>query len=618
MGKSMLEDATEPVSVAEKSSSPRSQIEIPLPDGYLSMLLAALFSAVIPWALIVTTCIAVYFSTANNAWMTDTKWTDALALGCSIWALAYGSPIPLGSGSEAFTISLVPLGISFLMVYIGAGMSRRLLGKHRESIFYFILNYVIVVGLLSMVTDLPNSRVQLLLGALVVSFCAGLFALRKDSVIQRRDVSLGRRGLKNRVQDRLHTGLERQKQKWQTLKLKFRHLDYAYRDDLRKRNIGVDRDEFVYDGPKYSWSIPGWMISGIRLGWYIFGVLMTGATLLLLLQIKLHWQDFMKLHQLTGASDFGAVILFLGQLLYLPVLLIWNISWILGVGFYQGTGFYRSVFADVSGPYPVIPVFTLMPNYQPGYVILWAVVLAAIAVSVIAYLSFARVDFFYHLATVLVATVTCLALVLFLSWLSFGAIGPQNMQKWGAPPLFMTAVLLLEVFIPFILVFILLHPQSRNLFRKCFTYSYQNTRQKAAESLAKKMRSNKAARQSDAKTQAPKTVEIETGVEAEIPVKDEAGTEDLDSNKVDTEVEKDCSGKGEFQSARVKSRTEEIRESRLNNRGRVGTQDLNSAEIRAITSRWAASSGEKMFSKFRGRAEQTDTEIIDLNTEDRR
>ncbi len=58
----------------------------------------------------------------------------------------------------------------------------------------------------------------------------------------------------------------------------------------------------------------------------------------------------------------GAVVMFLVQLMYLPVLLIWGVSWFSGAGFSLGEGTLVSPFDTLVGPLPAVPILGALPQ----------------------------------------------------------------------------------------------------------------------------------------------------------------------------------------------------------------------------------------------------------------
>lgn len=131
----------------------------------------------------------------------------------------------------------------------------------------------------------------------------------------------------------------------------------------------------------------------------------------------------------------GSVLLFLLQLVLLPVAVIWAASWMSGVGFEVGSGTSVTPFETLTGPLPGLPLFGAIPNAwgELGGLAPALVVLCGVLVGVL----FARRsplrDAHWSVVVTLPILAAALAGLAFagLGMLAHGAIGPDRLAEVG-------------------------------------------------------------------------------------------------------------------------------------------------------------------------------------------
>lgn len=100
------------------------------------------------------------------------------------------------------------------------------------------------------------------------------------------------------------------------------------------------------------------------------------------LAIIVRGADVIALFQGTGVDAAGAVVMTIGQLVYLPTLVVWAAAWISGAGFALGAETAIGPIATQTGVAPAIPVLSAIPPVSGGA---WlAVALAVVAVGALA------------------------------------------------------------------------------------------------------------------------------------------------------------------------------------------------------------------------------------------
>lgn len=116
-------------------------------------------------------------------------------------------------------------------------------------------------------------------------------------------------------------------------------------------------------------------------GIMLAGLIALGA-LAVLVSIITRGVDIIGLFQSARVDVWGAVLLTLAHLAYLPTLVVWGASWIAGPGFTVGTGSSLTPVGTDTGVLPGLPILGLLPEHTQSWML--AVVLLPIAVAVIA------------------------------------------------------------------------------------------------------------------------------------------------------------------------------------------------------------------------------------------
>lgn len=439
------------------SQKTRRTLTVRIPRGITRMVAAALITSLIPWLVLLSISAGVYFSTSSNPWMTDTVWTDSLAVGASIWALGFAVPLHAGLG-QAATLSVIPLGLWIAYLWLGGHLARTFVLESRDVLWVYPFAQAIVAFLVGLVVRGSYSLGALFLWALIHGFATVIYAFYlfdRDQRPDREKPSL------RHPKERLKVTFERFTSWSQQFILRVRKPDHAYNQDLENRRLGIDRDERSWDGANSTWTVPGWVISGLRTGWQVCKLFGIVTLILVVAQVFTHLQAVKNISDLYGLSLGAGILIWLAQLLYLPTVQTWALAWVLGPGFAQGTGTIRSFTQVKAGPIPAVPILGALPNQTPGYWIPAVIVGLSLLCGYLFYTSMARVDFFSHVASFLVATLSFTVLTTWFCFLSSGSIGAGRMSVWGADPLTTAAMGLILVWIPILLVATLIHPHAR-------------------------------------------------------------------------------------------------------------------------------------------------------------
>lgn len=447
------------VDLKPKASSQKTRrtLTVRIPRGITRMVAAALLTCLIPWLIFLSVSAGVYFSTSSNPWMADTVWTDSLAVGASIWAHGFAVPLPAGLG-QAATLSVIPLGLWIAYLWLGGHLARTFVLESRAVLWFYPFAQAIVAVLVGLVVRGTYSLGALFFWALLHGFATVIYAFYlfdRDQRPDREKPSLRHPQARLKVEYERFTSWSRQ------FILRVSKPDHAYNQDLENRRLGIDRDERSWDGANSTWTVPGWVISGLRAGWKVFKLFGIVTLILVVAQVFTHFPAVKNILDLYGLSLGAGILIWLAQLLYLPTVQTWALAWILGPGFQQGTGTIRSLTEVKTGPIPAVPILGALPAQTPGYWVLALIVALSLLCGYLFYTSMARVDFFSHVASFLVATLSFTALNTWFCFLASGSIGAGRMSMWGPEPLTTAAMGFILVWIPILLVATVTHPHAR-------------------------------------------------------------------------------------------------------------------------------------------------------------
>ncbi len=535
------------------SAEQRRTFTLRIPRGITRMVAAALLTCILPWFLFLAVSAGVYFSTSANPWMADTVWTDSLAVGSSIWALGFAVPLRAGLG-QAATLSVIPLGLWISYLWLGGRIARAFVLESRAVLWVYPFAQAIVASLVGLVVRGAYSFGSLFFWALIHGFATVAYAFYLFDRDQRRN---GDKPSMLHPKARFTFDFGRFTTWGRTLILRLRQPDRGYRQDLENRRLGIDRDERSWDGANSTWTVPGWVVSGVRAGWQMFMFFGLITFILVLAQVFSHFAAVNKIYELYGVSLGAGALIWLAQLLYLPTVQTWALAWIMGPGFQQGSGTIRSLTQVKAGPIPAVPILGALPEQTPGYWVPALIVGLSLVFGYLLYTAMARVDFFSHVASFLVGTLLFTFLTVWFCFLSSGSIGAGRMSAWGVGPLTTAAMAFILVWIPILLVATVAHPRARAYlaenFFKARRASVRVSRQglAAAKEKAKELQSrNPLSAESDVKDEdeAPEAAESqaaptgETVESAEIAQTHDESDADGEATPADDESQREDEG----------------------------------------------------------------------------
>lgn len=439
------------------SQKGRRTLTVRIPRGIPRMVAAALITCIFPWIIFLAISAGVYFSTSGNPWMVDTVWTESLTVGASVWALGFGVPLSGTLGGVA-TLSVIPLGLWIAYLWLAGRLAHSFVLESKTILWAYPFAQATIATLVGLAIRGAYSLGGLFFWAFLHGLAAVAYAFYLFDRDQRPDTE---KPSLLRPKARIAADFNRFTAWSRTLIQRMRQPDRAYRQDLENRRLGIDRDERSWDGNNSTWTVPGWVVSGVRAGWQMFTFFGIVTLILVLAQVFSHITAVNKIYDLYGVSLGAGALIWLAQLLYLPTVQTWALAWILGPGFQQGTGTIRSLTQVKAGPIPAVPILGALPAQTPGYWVLTLIAVLSLMVGYLFYTVMARVDFFSHVASFLVGGLLFTFLTTWFCFLGSGSIGAVRMSAWGAHPLAVAAMGLFLVWVPIILVGTVLHPHAR-------------------------------------------------------------------------------------------------------------------------------------------------------------
>lgn len=207
---------------------------------------------------------------------------------------------------------------------------------------------------------------------------------------------------------------------------------------------------------KLHWSIKTVLPPAVRIGVSVIATLVLASSIMIALALGFGWIEVLRLYQGLGLSLFGGLMLTIGQLAILPNLIAFGSSWIAGVGFAIGEGSYVSPLATQLGPLPALPVFAAIPTggFDRGILFALVPILAAFFATVVSrkFSDSLRWEYATRLgaatALALVAAAAAGALAWLLALVSSGSFGPGRFDWVGVDSLVFAAVIFVQVLVP--------------------------------------------------------------------------------------------------------------------------------------------------------------------------
>lgn len=201
------------------------------------------------------------------------------------------------------------------------------------------------------------------------------------------------------------------------------------------------------------WAVRAVLSPALRAGTAAVAIIMGTSAILVAGLIALNWIQFTRLYEGLHVSVLGGIVLTLAQIAVLPNVIIFGASWLTGVGFSIGTGSMISPFGTVVGPLPALPITAALPIGQAdfGLVAVLVPLLAAFVSTLLIrkYAADIRFEFAsaWSAAAALGLSIGAVAAIEMgiLAALASGSVGPGRLETVGINPWALMLVVFLEV-----------------------------------------------------------------------------------------------------------------------------------------------------------------------------
>lgn len=201
------------------------------------------------------------------------------------------------------------------------------------------------------------------------------------------------------------------------------------------------------------WSIRALAEPALRAGTAVVVILIAVSAVFIGVMLAVNWIQVIRLYEGLQVSLLGGIMITAGQFAILPNLIVMGASWFTGVGFQIGEGSLISPVATVVGPLPALPITSALPIGELGFgmiaitVPLVGAFLATIFIR--RYADAIRFEFAsaWSAAISLGISIGLVAAVLIgtLAAVASGGVGPGRLQVVGVNPILVAGVLFVEV-----------------------------------------------------------------------------------------------------------------------------------------------------------------------------
>lgn len=382
-----------------KSPSKRAPASRARPHTLRAALRVGALAAVATWALVVLPSLVGWIAAPESS----LGWFSAVSVGSALWFLGHGQSI----GAGGLSVSLTPILLLLLNVYIGARFLRRLVAIERMGLSTeewsravarsvvpgFVGGYLVIAAVVALLTlaGPASPGAMAIVGVLIVPLAAlGFIFLRPEDETAPAFVRAWfRRG-------------------------------------------------------------PSWLPAVWRIGWHGAGLLLLVGVAVVLARVTVSLGAIASMQGQYGINVVAGLVVVGGQLLMMGNAATWALSFVAGPGFGVAVGAAISPAAAHPGLMPLIPVLAALPDEATYPRALYAVVLLPIAAgALIARWVDRDLEFFGNararFAAVTTAAVIAVAVVAMLTALGNGSLGVDRLSHIGPAVLPFAAALLVEV-----------------------------------------------------------------------------------------------------------------------------------------------------------------------------
>ena len=350
-------------------------------------------------------------------------WFVAFRASADVWLMAHGTRLVVPAGTllglevPTFIVSLVPLGMTFLVGFMAYRLGRRLTAA--SELWPGWLSATAVYGAIALFLSTASHDPAIYPVNWQGTFLppAFFFIVMAAASLTGKRVVFGEATKTPEANERIWVR--------KFVSEKFNGLNWAIR---------------ALVGPAF------------RAGTGIVAMLLAASGVLFALMLAINWINVTRFYEGLQVSVLGGIIVTVGQIAVMPNLIIYGASWLTGTGFQIGAGSLISPLGTAVGPLPVIPVIGALPVGQldVGMIVILVPLVAAFVATLAVRKSASDIRFEFAsawsaaislgLAIGLVAALEMGALAVLAS----GGVGPGRLQTIGVNPALLMAVVFVE------------------------------------------------------------------------------------------------------------------------------------------------------------------------------
>lgn len=350
-------------------------------------------------------------------------WFVAFRAASDIWLMAHGTRLVVAEGVimgvevPSFVISVVPLGLTFLIGFLALRLGRRLTAAN--ELWPGWLSATAVYGAISLFlsTAAHNPAIY------PVNWQGTFLPPTFFAIVLIVGSLTGKRQLFGEASN-LPEAAER----------------------IWFKNWVADRVDNLH------WGIRALAMPALRAGTGIVAMLLAISAVMIALLLAVNWITVTRFYEGLQVSVLGGIMVTAGQLAVLPNLVIFGAAWLTGVGFQIGAGSIISPIATNIGPMPIFPIVGAIPAGQLSFGLIAVAVplLGAFAATLLIKRHADEVRFEFasawNAAISLGLAIGFIAAVEMgiLAAAASGGFGPGRLQTVGINPLMLMAVVFVE------------------------------------------------------------------------------------------------------------------------------------------------------------------------------
>ncbi len=350
-------------------------------------------------------------------------WFVAFRAASDIWLMAHGTRLVVAEGVimgvevPSFVISVVPLGLTFLIGFLALRLGRRLTAA--TELWPGWLSATAVYGAISLFlsTAAHNPAIY------PVNWQGTFLPPTFFAIVMIVGSLTGKRQLFGEASN-LPEAAER----------------------IWFKNWVADRVDNLH------WGIRALAMPALRAGTGIVAMLLAISAVMIALLLAVNWITVTRFYEGLQVSVLGGIMVTAGQLAVLPNLVIFGAAWLTGVGFQIGAGSIISPIATNIGPMPIFPIVGAIPAGQLSFGLIAVAVPLLGAFSATLLIKRHADEVRFEFASAWNAAISLGLAIGFVAALEIGILaaaasggfGPGRLQTVGVNPLILMAVVFVE------------------------------------------------------------------------------------------------------------------------------------------------------------------------------